>query len=257
MTDWATRETDELREAIRAARPSSDWRSHDLIAFDIVQGSLLRWTSDLHRSLKKTHLALGAARSFEDGTSEEAADRIEEALTHVVSARDKIVAIAVQILGVPSLWLYKKGVRFEPNETALKAKLSEIGAAEPQAGRLKSSLDSLGGHPAIVLRNQILHALSPVGDIGENCWFRKAILDERGGIESWERGPLYFEGMGELENLFPATIWRWAIEQAEEAEPLLLQATKALARLTASLATIAELQAVYRWPDGRVVLERP
>lgn len=257
MTEWATGETDELRAAIRGTHAASDWRQDDLIVFDVMQGSLLRWTDDLHRSLKKTHRALEAARGYEDGTSEKAADSIEEALTHVVSARDKLLAIAVQVLGVPSLWLYKEGVRFEPNETALKNKLSEIGAAEPQAGRLKSRLDTLAGHPAIVLRNQILHALSPVGALGENCWIRKAFLDERGGIIGWERGPLYFEGMRELENLFPATVWSWVIEHTEDAEPLLLEATKALARLTASLGTIGELEAVYRWPDGRMALEAP
>lgn len=257
MTEWASKETAELCEAIRATRPGNGWRQDDLLAFDVVQGSLLRWTDDLHRSLKKTHRALDDARGFEDGTHEDAADAIEEALTHVVSARDKIVSIAAQVLGLPSLWLYKKGVRFEPNETALKNKLSEIGAAEPRAGRLKSRLDTLGGHPAVVLRNQILHALSPVGGVSENCWIRKAVLDEKGSIEGRDRGPLYPEGVLDLENILPPTVWNWAIESAEEAEPLLLEATKALARLTASIGTIGELQTVYRWPDGQIVLEKP
>ena len=247
----------ELRDAILASSASGDWWRDDADVFDLVQHSVTRWADDLERSLRKVESAVSAARAHGSDPGSQPADELEEAFAQVVSARDKMISIAAQVLSVPSLRLHKEGVRFEPDESRVKALLSQLGS-EKQAGRLKSRLDALADHPAVTLRNQILHALSPLGEaVAANCWFRTAQLDDRGGIVDWSRGPLFPEHTLEQGDIKPETIWAWAVGVLGEAQTLLIEATTALAKLIASVGTLGELQAVYRWPDGRVQLERP
>jgi hypothetical protein len=258
MPGNSDRAIEELREALLAATVTDEWWIEDGQAFDLVQASIVRWVDDLGRARQKVERALEAAEAHSGDPDEQLADELEETLLQITSARDKIVAITAQLLGVPSLVRHKKGVRFEPSESAVKNTLSDIGAAgQPQAGRLKSRLDKLSDHPAIALRNQITHALSPLGSVVENCWIRKAYLDDKGGIRLWERGPLYPEGTLDQEDIQPQTIWAWVTRSAREAYTLLTEATKALARLTASIETIAPPQAVFIWPDKNVQFDRP
>jgi hypothetical protein len=249
---------EELREALLAAEVTDEWLIEDRQVFDLVQHSIVHWADDLGRALQKVNRALEAAEAHARNPDEELADELEEALLQIASAREKVVAITAQLLGVPSLVRHKKGVRFEPSESTVKNKLSEVGAGgQPQAGRLKSRLDVISAHPAIALRNQITHALSPLGNVVENCWIRKAYLDEKGGIGVWERGPLYPEGTLDQDDIQPQTIWEWATRSAREAYELLQEATTALARLTAGVGTIAPPQAVFIWPEGNVQFDRP
>jgi hypothetical protein len=247
-----------LRAAVLASKATDEWWIGDREAFDLVQYSVVRWVDDLGRSLQRVQRALVEVERHTGELTGEMVDTLEGCLTQVVGARDKVVAITAQLLGVPSLRLHRKGVRFEPGESAIKSKLSEVGASgQREAGRLKSQLDALSDHPAIVLRNQITHALSPLGAVVENCWIRRASLDEKGGIVAWSRGPLYPEGTLDQGDIPPQTIWAWALESANEAQELLVNATTALAGLASSMGSVAPPQAVFIWPDGKVQFDRP
>src|SRR5581483_1358787 len=156
--------------------------------------------------------------------------------------------------------LQKPGVKFEPRESAVKNKLSDLGAGgTASAGVVKSRLDILAEHPAITLRNQIIRALSPLGEVAASCWFRLAELDEKGGIRAggWSTHILYPKGSLDQGDIKPETIWNWVVASADEALVLLDEATDALATLVLEVGTITLPQAVYRWPNGRVQFDRP
>jgi len=208
VADVVERTVSELREAILATRESDGWSGENRVIYDVVQRDIARWADDLGRSLRKVDQVLRATNSHSGEPDEAMRDLLESAFVHVVSARDKLLAIAVQILGIPSLYPYKKkSVRFEPDETALKRELSELRQYR-QAGQVKDRLDELAGHPAIKLRNQIIHALSPIGEVAPNCWIRTAHLDKEGGVLAWRPGRLYPEHTLEQGDLAPETIWR-------------------------------------------------
>jgi hypothetical protein len=250
----------ELREAVLATRASNEWFNDDRQVPDLVQHSVARWVDDLGRSLRRADTATAKARQHSGEPDEEMAEELEEAITQIGSARDKLVAVAALVFGVPSLVPQKPGIKFEPRDSAVKNTLSELGAAgHAQAGQVKSRLDRLDDHPAITLRNQILHALSPLGNVAENCWIRRADLDEKGGIRvgGWSRGPLYPKHTLDQGDIKPETIWNWAVTSSEEAIALLIEATDALAKLVQAVGEIKPPQAIYRWPDGKVQFERP
>lgn len=257
MPDAIEDALEELSKAILSGRASSDWWSEDETVLDLVQHSIVRWVDDLGRSLRKVARAVSTVQAHSGDPGEQPADELEEALTQIVGARDKIVSIAAQVFAIPSLRLYKEGVRFEPDESRVKAFLSQL-SSEKEAGRLKSRLDTLADHPAITLRNQIIHALSPLGgDVAANCWIRTAQLDDKGGIVAWGRGPLYPEHTLDQSDIKPETIRTWATGAVDKAQTFLLDATMALAKLIASVGTIGQMQPVYVRPDRRVQLERP
>jgi len=256
VADVVERTVSELREAILAARENDEWSGENRLIYDVARRDIARWADDLGRSLRKVDQVLRATNSHSGEPDEAMRDLLESAFVHIASARDKLLAIAVQILGIPSLRSYKKSVRFEPDETALKRVLSELRRFR-HAGQVKDRLDKLAGHPAIMLRNQIAHALSPIGEVAPNCWIRTADLDKKGGVLAWRPGPLYPEGTLDQGDLGPKTIWRWATASAAEAHGLLLEATTELASLIGSIGTLPMPQALYRWPDGRVQLTRP
>jgi hypothetical protein len=184
--------------------------------------------------------------------------QLEEALTQIGAARDKLVAVAAQLLGVPSLVPQKPGIKFEPRGAAVKRGLSQLARdGHRDAGQVKKRLDALDRHDAISLRNQIIHALSPLGEVVENTWIRRADLDEKGGIRVWDRGPLYPKGTLDQGDLKPETIWAWVVEAADGALDLLVQATELLAELVQEVGEIPPPQPIYVWPDGKVVVERP
>ena len=247
-----------LREAVLACRASDEWLNPERQVFDLVQFSIARWVDDLHRSLRRATDATSRAREHTGEPNEEMAEELEDALTQVGSARDKLVAVIALIFGVPSLVPQKPGMKFEPKEGAVKGALSRLGAdGYAQAGQVKKQLDVLDDHAGLALRHQIIHALSPLGELAENCWFRRADLDEKGGIRAWSNSRLLPKGTLDQGDIKPETIWRWAVASAEEALGLLVEATEALTKLVASVALIAPPQPVYVWPDGRIVFERP
>jgi hypothetical protein len=245
----------ELREAVLATRASNEWFDDDRqMVFDLVQFSIARWVDDLGRSLRRAVKAIEKVREHTGEPDEE----LEEALTQIGSARDKVVAVIALVFGVPSLALQKPGMKFEPKGSAVKDALSKLGAeGHAQAGQVKKQLDALDDHVGISLRNQIIHALSPFGELAENCWFRRADLDEKGGIIAWSRSRLLPRGTLDQGDVKPETIWKWAVESAEDAIGLLVEATEALTKLVKAVGEIAPLQAVYVWPDGQIIFQRP
>lgn len=249
----------ELREAVLATRASDEWFDDDRqMVFDLVQFSIARWVDDLGRSLRRAVKAIEKAREHTGEPDEEMAEELEEALTQIGSARDKVVAVIALVFGVPSLALQKPGMKFEPKGSAVKGALSKLGAeGHAQAGQVKKQLDALDDHVGISLRNQIIHALSPLGKLAENCWFRRADLDEKGGIIAWSRSRLLPRGTLDHGDIKPETIWKWAVESAEDAIGLLVEATEALTKLVKAVGEIAPPQAVCVWPDGRIIFQRP
>jgi hypothetical protein len=248
-----------LREAVLACRASDDWMNDDRQnIFDLVQFSIARWVDDLGRSLRRAAKAIEKAREHTGEPDEEMAEELETALTQIGSARDKLVAVIALVVGVPSLVPQKPGMKFEPKEGAVKGVLSKLGAdGHAQAGQVKQQLDVLDDHAALSLRHQIIHALSPLGELAENCWFRRADLGEKGGIIAWSNSRLLPKGTLDQGDIKPETIWKWSLASAEEAIGLLVEATSALTKLVTSVAEIAPPQPVYVWPDGRIVFERP
>jgi hypothetical protein len=243
---------DRLRSALWNARPGEGWLTEDLVVFDVVQGSIVRWVDDLGRSLERLIQAIRQARAENDVSA------VEDALIQAVSARDKLRAVAVRVFGAKSLTLYKSGVRFSPSESDLRRVLSDLGEAGiVPAGRTKSLFEELADHPAVALRNEIIHALTPFPELSDVCWVKVANLDDRGGIVSWQRQVLYAEGSLDQGNALPETLYEWAISNAEGAFELLVDTTTALAELVENVGTISPLPECYVWPDGRAQLDDP
>lgn len=254
----ATDAVTELREAVLACRANGEWWIEDRPAFDMFRYSISRWVDDLGRSLNRVNAAIGKSREHSGAPDEEMALQLEEALMQIGSGRDKLVAIAAQVFGVPSLVHQKPGIKFEPRDTAVKKAFSQLGCdGHRDAGQVKKRLDALDRHDAISLRNQIIHALSPLGAVVKNTWIRRADLDEKGGIRIWDRGPLYPKGTLDQGDLKPETIWSWAVGSAASALDLLVEATEALAKLVREVGVIPPPQPIYVWPDGEIVFERP
>lgn len=243
---------DRLRSAVWGARPDEGWLSEDLVVFDVIQGSIARWVDDLGGSLQRL------ARSIRQARAEDDVSAVEDALIQAVSARDKLRAVAVRALGAKSLVLYKSGVRFSPSESDLRRELGELGEAGiASAGRTKSQFEQLADHPAVTLRNEIIHALTPFPELADVCWVKVANLDDRGGIVSWQRQVLYAEGSLDQGNALPETLYEWAISTAEGAFELLVSTTTALAEVVENVGTISPLPDCFVWPDGRAQLEDP
>lgn len=81
----------ELREAVLATRASDEWFDDDRqMVLDLVQFSIARWVDDLGRSLGRAVMAIEKAREHTGEPDEETAEELEEALTQIGSARDKV-----------------------------------------------------------------------------------------------------------------------------------------------------------------------
>jgi hypothetical protein len=251
----------ELEAAIWAAACREDWLSADHATFDLIQGGIVGWVKDAASGMERLAESLQVASAVsekDEGPSAEALDALEDALVRAASVRDKLRAVAALVLGVPSLETYKRGVRFKPREKAIRTALSEAGASGSlQPGRVKALFEQVADHPAIVLRNDIIHAFAPFPQLSELCWIKTAHLDERGGIVGWDGGPLYPEGTLDLPDLLPWTLFNWALTAAKDVLGTLTELTEALAAMVMELGVITPPQSVYRWPDGRIQFEQP
>lgn len=250
-----------LREAILATSASENWYSDEAMIVDLVQHSIGRWAYDLAQTFRELAEALNRAAASPDHDETPDHDPVgdlEFALIKVVSARDALRAVGAQVFGSDRLRLDKPGVRFDPDESALRHRLSELGAEGfARAGKLKTIFEQIAEHPAIALRNGVVHALAPFPEVAEVCWIRKAHLDEKGGIVAWERGPLYPEGSLDQRDAKPWTLFRWALTSAEDGFVRLIELTESLAALVSDVGVVEPPASVFIWPDGRVQLERP
>ena len=121
-----------LRDAVLACRASDEWMNDDRqMMFDLVQFSIARWVDDLGRSLLRAAKAIAEAREHAGEPDEEMAEELEEALTQLGSARDKLVAVIALVFGVPSLVPQKPGMKFEPKEGVVKGPALEARRRRP------------------------------------------------------------------------------------------------------------------------------
>jgi hypothetical protein len=147
-------------EAVLSAPPEWKWSQEVAVgrALDVARASLQRWVEDLGYSLRRIADALETApENVPDTESDEAAQAVEAlagGLVQIGAARDRLYAIAAQALGVPYLVPWRRGVRFLPDERAVRAKLNTLARESTRAGALKAQLDRLDGHAAWACRDR-------------------------------------------------------------------------------------------------------
>jgi hypothetical protein len=253
--------TAKLREAILAIRPSDNWFSDEAIVVDLVQHSIGRWALDLAQTFRELADALGrvaAAADSQDVSDHGPVGDLELALMKVVSARDALRAIAAQVFGSDRIRLVKPGVSFDPNESSLRRRLSELGASGfVHAGKLKAMFEQIAEHPAISLRNDVVHASLPFPTWPRRAGLGRHNLDKKGGILAWERGPLYPARSLDHGDIKPSTLFRWAHTSGEDGFIELIKLTETMATLVSETGVVEPPASVYIWPDGRLQLERP
>ena len=194
------------------------------------------------------------------GPTERGGDSLELCLTHEVAAREKLVAVLAQFLGVPSLDKYKSGIRFFPRERRVRNELqqrAQTGSSE--AGALLQALIAFDELPAIGLRNQLAHGVMFLPTVTEICYFR---IETLGLITASPGGSkmqyLLPEGMLDQGDLLPETLFAWVERDAREALEAFDELIALTTRLVERVGELAPVTAVYRVP-GRAgyLLELP
>jgi hypothetical protein len=240
---------DALRAAIWETTPAEGW-SHDdrSLRFDLVQGCLVRWTDDIERTVRKSRGAL--ERAAASGATEEGADEIELSLLYAVAAREKLIALLAQFLGVPSLDPYKDGIRFFPRENRVRNELmNRAKEGLDEAGALLQSLIAFDELRAIGLRNQLEHGISFLPRVTEICWFRVVDLGFLTGEPvGGEMSNLMAEGVLEHGDISPDTLFDWAKRCAHEALDGFERLVKDTLGLVRSVGQLAPVNEVYRAP---------
>lgn len=240
---------DELRAAIWATAPADGWDPGDRSArFDLVQGCLARWTDDIERTANKAEAALG--RAAVERATEKGADEIELSLLYAVAAREKLIALLAQFLGVPSLDRYKEGIRFFPRENRVRSELmSRAKAGLGAAGTLLQSLIAFDELSAIGLRNQLEHGISFLPTVTEICWFRVVDLGfVTGEPVGGEMSHLMAEGMLDQDDISTEALFAWAERCAREALDALGGLIEETIRLVTAVGGLAPVNEVYRAP---------
>jgi hypothetical protein len=257
-----TEAVEALERAIEQAEPDPVWFDEVAtgLGLDVARGSLQRWARNLGDSLRLVAGALEAAPvTAPTDDSEDAAkavERLADGIVQVGAAKDRLYAITTQALGIPYLEPWRRGVRFFPNENRIRAELNDLAKGSGAAGALKARLDRLEGHPAIDLRNDIVHAIRAFPQLVETCWIRQASLDDRGGVVGYSIGPLYPSGSLDLDDALPETLWTAARSVCDEALGILLEATVALTKVIQE-SPLAAPQTVYVDPQGRISTHDP
>jgi len=120
----------------------------------------------------------------------------------------------------------------------------------------KAQLDSLERHPAIDLRNEIVHAIRPFPELVETCWVRRGTLNDQGHPVAYSMAALYPARSLDQDNALPETLWSASRTTCLEAFEILLAAVGHLATLIQDT-ELAAPQTVYVKPDGGVLMDRP
>jgi hypothetical protein len=243
-----------LREAIWATTPAEGWEPEDThLRFDLVQGCIKRWADDIERTVKKAQEALDRAAA-EQGT-ELGADQLELALMYAVAAREKLVALLTQFLGVPSLDRYKEGVRFFPRESRVRKELmTRAKAGATEAGGLMQALIAFDKLPAIGLRNQLEHGISFLPTVTEICWIRVVDLGFiTGEPVGGEMSHLMAEGILDQPDITTETLFAWAEKNGQEAVAALDDLIELTTQLVASIGELVPVNEVYRIPGRKGV----
>lgn len=253
-----------LDEALGTALPAPLWfqeigSGH---ALDVARASLQRWAEDLGDSLGRIADALETAPESVPGDDTEdavrAVDALATGLVQVGAARDRIYAIAAQALGAPYLVQWRQGLRFSPDEKGVRSLLNTLAQASvsASASKLKAGLDSLEGHAAIDLRNEIVHAIRPFPALVETCWVRRGSLNDRGHPVAYSMSALYPSRSLDQDNALPETLWVASRATCKEAFEILLAAAEHLATLIQE-SELAAPQTVFVDANGGVLMERP
>lgn len=259
--DPALAAVERLRAAVLATRASGNWFSDQLDRVDLVQHSVARWVTDAGATFREFDSSLRHAVASPD--REEVPDHdpigtLEDAIVRAVAVRDRLRSLAALVFGSKCLNVSGRTVRFEPNESDLRRRLGDLAAnGAAHAGRVKTLFEQAAEHPAVGMRNDVIHALSPFPELVETCWINIARLDSRGGIVSWSPGPLYPKGTLDQADAQPWTLYGWAVDTAEDAFGLLVELTDELAALVEEVGEIEPPPAVYLPPAGQALLDRP
>lgn len=257
----ATEAASRLADAVRATRASDEWPSKHLHVFDVVQASVARWAQDTATTFAEYADALGEATASpdrEEVPNHDPVSALEESFMRAVGVRDRLRSLAALVVGSRCLRLDGPGVSFEPNERDLRRRLGDLAEARMRrAGAVKTLFEQVADHPAIRIRNDVLHALAPFPELVETCWINKVRLDERGNVKFDGLGPLYPAGTLDHDDASPMRLYRSALETSEEAFELLVRLTTELATLIEELGDLQMPPSVYVTHDGSALLERP
>jgi hypothetical protein len=216
---------------------------------------ILGWVDDAGRSCSSIASTLAVVE--ERGRTAETCEALEGALWRVDAAREKLEAVFVLSFGVPSLELYKSGVKFEPNAMAIKIKLEQLAEDHEAATELAQCGKQLAEHAAVRIRNQLSHQLAPIESAEPLCLIDLAHL-RRGSIIGWTGGPFYVEGALESGDIGADALWTRAVAAVGECFALLVRSMEAMAELIVAAAVLEPPQPVYRDEDtGRVSLTDP
>jgi hypothetical protein len=216
--------------------------------------NLARWGADLRRAAQRAVDARAEASA--EPLSDDSVDAIERATWRLAGTRDKLRAIISLALGVPALRLDRPGVRFAPDHRKIARRLEEVGNAD--ALRLRDLFDQIAELPAIDLRNQISHSLSPVPEAAEVCWIDIAILDAQNGIIAWDTSTrLFAENVLDQGSLDPQTLYDFAIGAVDDALALLGEGISVASAVVRAHGKLHQPYAVFKREDGTLYLERP
>lgn len=250
---------DDLRTAIWATTPAQGWEPNQSKDFlDLVQGCLKRWTDDIERTVGKAESALAGAKAA--GVSKEGGDELERALSHTVAAREKLIAVLAQFLGVRSLEKFKGRIHFFPRENRVRHGLqlrAQSGVAE--AGALLQALIKFDQLPAIAMRNQLTHGVTFFPEVSEICYFRVSTINLMNGEP--DQGSISYllpEGMLDKGDLLPETLSSWVEESATEALGAFADLVVLTTKLVEKIGELAPVDTVYRIPGQQgIFMEIP
>jgi len=241
-----------LREAVSSLR-LGEYPHGDLpldIWVNLARACLIAWVDDAARCCDRIANTVPRLRDHERNAKTIAA--LEEALWRLDSGREKLEAVFSLAFGLPSLRLYKTGVLFEPNMKQIRLKLKELGKHNESARELSEIGRSLAEHPAIQLRHQLIHQLSPAGSLAALCLIDVAHVREQ-SIVAWETSQLYAEETLNYGSIADDDRWARATHWVEECLDLLLRSVELLATIVNDLGVLEPPQAVYK-QDGTGVV---
>jgi hypothetical protein len=219
---------------------------------------LNQWIDDLSATASSAAASIEAAAS--SARPGDGADALEYALWRIDSAADKLMVVIALALGVQVLRVSKagSGVVFRPSPKLVLARLAELRAGSPAATRLNALLQELHQHPARDLRNEVSHALSPVGDLRPLCHF--AIVYLTAGHRQLSQARMLYGGaaLWDAEDMTADAVWHRTLAMTRDAFDLLVRAMVATADLVTDAGSLAPPPTVFHNLDqGKTLLADP
>lgn len=145
----------------------------------------------------------------------------------------------------------KNGVQFKLNVAHVLARLSALGTTDPHAAALLDTLDQLNDHPARMLRNEVSHSLSPVGQLTPLSHF--ALVYFQGAFRQLPQAQmLYTESVPLGMDMSPEAIWSRLIATTRDAFRLLVAAINQTAVVIERAGRLEPPVVVYYDLDSRI-----